>query len=168
MQFQRCSANRRQEEFQIIQYKILNSHCPVDLPIDERLRKLWTSEELWTVKDLETIIKRWKDNSGKPQLSDTESTLELLNDFLQIVIAFVQNNFTGPFDRVTPCNELLSNLQLDDLAALDQLKANGEELNPNVKTAQLFLIAKQMLEYLTTANPTSKVTCGRTIVFDIH
>lgn len=120
------------------------------------------------MKDLETIIKRWKDNSGKPQLSDTESTLELLNDFLQIVIAFVQNNFTGPFDRVTPCNELLSNLQLDDLAALDQLKASGEELNPNVKTAQLFLIAKQMLEALTTANPTSKVTCGRTIVFDIH
>lgn len=120
------------------------------------------------MKDLETIITRWKDNAGNPQLSDTESTLDFLNDFLQIIIAFVQNNFTGPFDKVTPCKELLSTLQLDDLQAFDQLKASGEELNPNVKTAQLFLIAKQMLEVLTTANPTSTVTFGITFVFDIH
>lgn len=82
-------------------------------------------------------------------------------------MAFVQNNFTGPFDKMTPCKELLSTLQLDDLQAFDQLKASGEELNPNVKTAQLFLIAKQMLEVLTTANPTSKVTFRRIIVFEI-
>lgn len=107
--------------------------------------------------ELETIVKRWKDNAGKQQLSDEESTLDLLNDFLQLIFAFVQINFTGPFDKLTPCIEMLGNLQLDDLCSLDQLKASGEEPNPNVKTAQLFLISRQMLEALAKAHPTSKV-----------
>lgn len=108
--------------------------------------------------ELETIVKRWKDNAGKQQLSDTDSTFDLLNDFLQLIFAFVQINFTGPFGKLTPCTEMLSNLQLDELCQLDQLKASGEEPNPNVKVAQLFLISKQILETLAKAHPTSKVT----------
>ncbi|KAH8372301.1 hypothetical protein KR093_010976 [Drosophila rubida] len=129
-----------------------NIMCLTDLPADERLRKLWTAEELWTVEEVETIVIRWQ-QQGK-QLETVEQTL---NDFLQLTFAFVQNNFTGPFDKLAACTELLCSLQLEQSAALEQLKESGEELNPNVKIAQLLLIAKQLLDALITAQPTSKL-----------
>jgi len=103
------------------------------------------------VDELQMIIKRWKEKGEKGE------TEELLNDFLQLIFAFVQNNFTGPFDKLSSCTEMLSNLQLDNCDPLEQLKASGEELNPNVKSAQLLLIAKQILDALIAAHPTSKV-----------
>ncbi|KAH8411120.1 hypothetical protein KR222_003597 [Zaprionus bogoriensis] len=132
-----------------------------DFPNYERLRKLWTSHELWTVSELETIIKRWLDNAANMEIAEIDKSVDLLIDFLQLVFAFVQNNFTGPFDKLTLCSEMLSNLQLDDLYPQKQLEASGEELNPNVKTAQLLLISKQMLEVLRKTHPTSKVTIER-------
>ncbi|XP_062128579.1 tetratricopeptide repeat protein 27 [Drosophila sulfurigaster albostrigata] len=122
-----------------------------DLPADERLRQLWTKEELWTVEELESIVKRWQ--QGEKQ----EDLRQQLNDFLQLTFAFVQNNFTGPFDKLASCTEMLSNLKLEHSAALEQLKASGEEPNPNVKTAQLLLIAKELLDALIAANPTVKL-----------
>ncbi|KAH8260892.1 hypothetical protein KR044_000021 [Drosophila immigrans] len=124
-----------------------------DLPADERLRKLWTAEQLWTVEELQIIVKRWQE-SDKKQLENTEQTL---NDFLQLIFAFVQNNFTGPFDKLAACTEMLSGLELEQSAALEQLKASGEELNPNVKTAQLLLIARELLDTLIAAQPTAKL-----------
>ncbi|XP_030565767.1 tetratricopeptide repeat protein 27 [Drosophila novamexicana] len=129
-----------------------------DLPADERLRKLWASQELWTVDELQKIIKRWQD-SPQQQPNGNEEAAQLLNDFLQLIFAFVQNNFTGPFDKLAACTEMLTDLQLAQSDALEQLKASGEELNPNVKTAQLLLIAKQMLDTLIAAQPTSKLLC---------
>lgn len=127
------------------------------LPADERLRKLWSSQELWTVDELQTIIKRCQDN-GQHELQGTEQATQLLNDFLILIFAFVQNNFTGPFDKLAACTEMLKDLSLEQSVAQEQLKASGEELNPNVKTAQLLLIAKQILKTLSAAQPTSKVS----------
>ncbi|KAM8708438.1 hypothetical protein ACLKA7_015416 [Drosophila subpalustris] len=128
---------------------------PEDLPADGRLRKLWMSEDLWTLEEIKLIIKRWQEERGKEPLEGRGE--ELLNDFLQLIFAFVQNNFTGPFDRLTSCTEMLYSLQLDNCDPLEQLKASGEELNPNVKTAELLLIAKQILDALIAAHPTSKL-----------
>ncbi|EDW19070.1 tetratricopeptide repeat protein 27 [Drosophila mojavensis] len=127
-----------------------------DLPADERLQKLWSSQELWSVDELQTIIKRWQGND-QLELNSIEQATELLNDFLQLIFAFVQNNFTGPFDKLEGCTEMLNDLKLEQSEAMEQLKASGEELNPNVKTAQLLLIAKQMLKTLSAAQPASKV-----------
>lgn len=140
----------------ITEYFLCNFNDAVqleELPADSRLRKLWINEDLWTVDELKNIIKRWQEK-GKDELKDTE---EQLNDFLQLIFAFVQNNFTGPFDKLTSCTEMLSYLQLENCDPLEQLKASGEELNPNVKTAQLLLIAKQILDALIAAHPTSKL-----------
>lgn len=127
------------------------------MPADERLQKLWSSQELWSVDELQTIIKRWQGND-QLELNSIEQATELLNDFLQLIFAFVQNNFTGPFDKLEGCTEMLNDLKLEQSEAMEQLKASGEELNPNVKTAQLLLIAKQMLKTLSAAQPASKVS----------
>lgn len=132
------------------------------MPSDERLQKLWSSQELWSVDELQTIIKRWQGNS-QLELNGIEQSTELLNDFLQLIFAFVQNNFTGPFDKLEGCTEMLKDLKLEQSEAMEQLKASGEELNPNVKTAQLLLIAKQMLKTLSAAQPTSKVSLLRVV-----
>ncbi|XP_032596913.1 tetratricopeptide repeat protein 27 isoform X2 [Drosophila grimshawi] len=128
----------------------------LDLPNDERLRNLWISQDLWTVAELQTIIKSWQDNTEQ-QLKSSEQATQLLNKFLQLVFAFVQNNFTGPFDKLEACQDLLISLKLEPSIAQEQLKASGEELNPNVKTPQLLLVAQQMLDALIAAQPTSKL-----------
>ncbi|XP_017030991.1 tetratricopeptide repeat protein 27 [Drosophila kikkawai] len=113
-----------------------------DLPADEALRLLWTRQELWTVEDLREILQRWR-AKGKTDL----------RDFLCLIFAFVQNNFTGPFDKAADC-QLQLNLDVD---ASEKLKASGEELNPNVKTAELLLVAREILEGLLKTHPDSKV-----------
>ncbi|KAH8376508.1 hypothetical protein KR200_010569 [Drosophila serrata] len=113
-----------------------------DLPADEALRQLWTRQDLWTVEDLREILQRWRDN-GKTDL----------RDFLCLIFAFVQNNFTGPFDKAAEC-QLSLDLELD---ASEKLKASGEELNPNVKTAELLLMAREILDGLQKTHPNSMV-----------
>ncbi|XP_030372081.1 tetratricopeptide repeat protein 27 [Scaptodrosophila lebanonensis] len=128
---------------------------PEDLP-DERLRKLWTNSELWTVEELEAIVKCWQ-LCEKTQLKNLETATELLGNFVQLILAFVQNNFTGPFQKLAKCTEMLANLKLEGHEPFELLKASGEEPNPNVKAAELLVIAKEMLATLIAIYPTSKI-----------
>ncbi|KAH8259670.1 hypothetical protein KR026_008578 [Drosophila bipectinata] len=142
---------------QFSEYYICNFSDAVsveDLPADEQLRQLWIRQELWTVPELREILQRWR-NSSKSDLKDNPAPL--LNDFLRLVFVFVQNNFTGPFDKIEECKALLEELEFKDLEAQEKLKASGEELNPNVKTEELLLVAREILQNLLEVYPDSKV-----------
>ncbi|EDW94655.2 tetratricopeptide repeat protein 27 [Drosophila yakuba] len=139
------------------EYYICNFNDAVaveDLPADEALRQLWTRQKLWTVDDLRGILQRWQEQ-GKPGLEDDPTSQ--LKDFLLLIFAFVQNNFTGPFDKLEEYQQIHSELELEKLDALEKLKASGEELNPNVKSVELLLIAKEILQGLLESHPESKV-----------
>ncbi|EDW79604.1 uncharacterized protein Dwil_GK20574 [Drosophila willistoni] len=116
-----------------------------------QLQQLWNRPELWTVTELEVIIGRWLN-----QKNTTESQ-QLLSDALQLIFAFVQNNFCGPFDQIPACQNMLSKLPLKAYDPLEQLKASGEELNPNVKTGEFLVIAREILKTLIEANPNSRI-----------
>ncbi|XP_016956053.1 tetratricopeptide repeat protein 27 [Drosophila biarmipes] len=140
------------EEFS--EYYICNFNDAVaveDLPADEQLRQLWTSQKLWTVEDLREILQRWREK-GK-----ADDPAAQLKDFLLLVFTFVQNNFTGPFDKLEDFQQIHSQLNLEELDAQEKLKASGEELNPNVKTAELLLAARDILQGLLENHPESKV-----------
>ncbi|XP_017137649.2 tetratricopeptide repeat protein 27 [Drosophila miranda] len=131
-----------------------NDAVPLDdLPADEQLRQLWTGQELWTVEDLRQIITNWQERDSHIK----ETPTQLLNRFLRLFFAFVQNNCTGPFDKVADCQKMLSQLQLEAFEPQEQLKASGEELNPNVKTGELLVVAREILRGLLEAYPDSKV-----------
>ncbi|KAH8270298.1 hypothetical protein KR018_006811 [Drosophila ironensis] len=125
-----------------------------DLPADEHLRQLWSRQELWNEQELRDILLRWQ---GGDKPDPRAEPAALLNDFLRLTFAFVQNNFTGPFDKVEKCQQVLNELQLKDDEAQEHLKASGEELNPNVKTAQLLFVAREILQSLLEVYPESKV-----------
>ncbi|XP_017072187.1 tetratricopeptide repeat protein 27 [Drosophila eugracilis] len=139
------------------EYYICNFNDAVvveDLPAEQQLRQLWTRQKLWTVEDLREILLRWREK-GKPDLKTDPASQ--LKDFLLLIFAFVQNNFTGPFDNLEGLQKIHSELNLDDLDAQDKLKASGEELNPNVKTGELLLLAREILKGLLESHPHSKV-----------
>nr|XP_016930887.2 tetratricopeptide repeat protein 27 [Drosophila suzukii] len=139
------------------EYYICNFNDAVaveDLPADEQLRQLWTRQKLWTVEELREILQRWREK-GKAVLKDDPASQ--LKDFLLLVFAFVQNNFTGPFDKLEEFQQIHSQLNLEELDAQEKLKASGEELNPNVKTGELLLVAREILQGLLENYPESKV-----------
>ncbi|XP_017111947.1 tetratricopeptide repeat protein 27 [Drosophila elegans] len=139
------------------EYYICNFNDAVaveDLPADEQLRQLWTRQKLWTLEDLRGILQRWRENE---KLNSKDNPALQLNDFLLLIFAFVQNNFTGPFDKVDDFQVIHSELSLKDLDAQEKLKASGEELNPNVKTGELLLVAREILKGLLETHPESKV-----------
>nr|AAV36917.1 RE04643p [Drosophila melanogaster] len=139
------------------EYYICNFNDAVtveDLPADETLRQLWTRQKLWTIDELREILQRWQEHV-KPDPNDNPTSQ--LKDFLLLIFAFVQNSFTGPFDKLEEYQQIHSELELEKLDALEKLKASGEELNPNVKSVELLLIAREILEGLLENHPESKV-----------
>lgn len=60
---------------------------------------------------------------------------------------------------------MLEELEFKDLEAQDNLKASGEELNPNVKTEELLLVAKDILKNLLEVYPDSKVIHQKYLIF---
>jgi len=115
---------------------------------------LWTRQKLWTIDELREILQRWQEHV-KPDPNDNPTSQ--LKDFLLLIFAFVQNSFTGPFDKLEEYQQIHSELELEKLDALEKLKASGEELNPNVKSVELLLIAREILEGLLENHPESKV-----------
>ncbi|XP_017059079.1 tetratricopeptide repeat protein 27 [Drosophila ficusphila] len=139
------------------EYYICNFNDAVsleDLPADEALRQLWTRTQLWTLNDIGEIFKRWREKASPNSKEDPSSQLR---DFLLLIFAFVQNNFTGPFDKIEEFKEIYNQLNLESLDAQEKLKASGEELNPNVKTGELLFVAREILHGLIEAYPDSKV-----------
>jgi len=106
------------------------------------------------VEELREILQRWREK-GQAVLKDDPASQ--LKDFLLLVFAFVQNNFTGPFDKLEEFQQIHSQLNLEELDAQEKLKASGEELNPNVKTGELLLVAREILQGLLENHPESKV-----------
>lgn len=75
------------------------------------------------------------------------NTDDILLSGVACILAFVQDNFTGP-DIDENITDVLGTQWPNQINAVDLLSCDSEELNPNVKKPELLLISKVIFETL--------------------
>ncbi|XP_013117334.2 tetratricopeptide repeat protein 27 [Stomoxys calcitrans] len=118
---------------------------PEDLP-SESLKRVWSGK--WCTEKLEHSLKHWwnqKDDANQLTVEDSE---ELLCVALELLLAFIQQNFTGPFCELTELEGFVKELQPLVGDFFVELKENGEEINPNVVLGEFLLISRAILNKL--------------------
>lgn len=106
------------------------------------------------------LLSKWSEKAGDSNVSFTEQEIQ---DFLavavELLLIFGQYNFTGPFDDLSAFQQFIKEdfpLKLPD--PFDELKENGEEINPNVVLGEFLLIAADILKKLLGQQPDSLVS----------
>ncbi|XP_037933632.1 tetratricopeptide repeat protein 27-like [Teleopsis dalmanni] len=120
---------------------------------NELLRLLWTCN--FTTENLEKLLSTHLSNQ-KDKLNDEEARTALCQA-IELILIFVQYNFTGPTKSVDEFTELIANKKLEECDPFVKLIENGEEINSNVALGELFVIAKNILKQLSAQYPESLV-----------
>lgn len=81
------------------------------------------------------------------EIKETDVADDILRYGVACLLAFVQDNFTGP-DLDVELNTVLGIDWPADIEATKLLSVDGEEINQNVKKPELLLISRMILENL--------------------
>ncbi|XP_061400608.1 tetratricopeptide repeat protein 27 [Musca vetustissima] len=117
-----------------------------DLESDS-LRRVWSGK--WCSGKFEDSLKQW--------WSLQEQCEVFLCLAIESLLAFLQQNFTGPFCELAELEGLVKEIQPLVGDAFEELKENGEEINPNVVLGEFLLLSRGILRKLLELQPDSIV-----------
>ncbi|XP_065360961.1 tetratricopeptide repeat protein 27 [Calliphora vicina] len=122
---------------------------------NESLKRVWTGE--WKVSDLQELLVKWlacKDSLNELTAAEIE---DLLAFAVELLFVFAQYNFTGPFDDLPEFEQFVKESLSFVADPFEELKENGEEINPNVVLGEFLLVAKDILKKLLNSQQESVV-----------
>lgn len=122
----------------------------IDLPND-KLKELWSCN--WSVEKINKILQQHL--ASVQTFHDNDESL--LFHAIQLVLVFLQNNFTGPFAQLEQLERCRNQIFPKEYIAAHQLISNGEEINTNVNLPELFAKAKDIIQHLLEKRPSSLV-----------
>ncbi|XP_075159976.1 tetratricopeptide repeat protein 27 [Haematobia irritans] len=112
----------------------------------ESLKRVWSGK--WCSDNLEQSLKLWWSKQSTSVDLTQEECEDLLCVAIELLLAFVQQNFTGPFCELTELEGFVKELQTLVGDYFVELKENGEEINPNVVVGEFLLLSRDILKRL--------------------
>lgn len=111
----------------------------------------------WCSENLEKSLEEWWVKKESSDLSLVESK-DLLSLAVELLLSFVQQNFTGPFCELTELEGFANEIQHHVGDPFIELKENGEEINPNVVLGEFLIISRDILKKLLLCHSDSVVS----------
>ncbi|XP_055856573.1 tetratricopeptide repeat protein 27 [Episyrphus balteatus] len=121
-----------------------------DFPKTE-LKELWSCK--WDFQKFEKILQNFLKSNDNTEDDVHEEFLSSIS----LILAFVQNNFTGSFENLEKFKEITKKTFPNDFEAVKKLMVNGEEINPNVQIPEFLYIAEELLKNVLEKCPNSVI-----------
>ncbi|XP_037825505.1 tetratricopeptide repeat protein 27 [Lucilia sericata] len=113
---------------------------------NDSLKRVWCEE--WNVSNLQDLLNKWLACKEAAEDLSQEQIEDLLPVAVQLLFVFAQYNFTGPFDDLREFQEFVKENLNFVPDPFEELKENGEEINPNVVLGEFLIVARDILKKL--------------------
>ncbi|XP_073838093.1 tetratricopeptide repeat protein 27 [Musca autumnalis] len=122
---------------------------------NESLKRVWSGK--WCSGKFQDSLKRWWSRRDTKEDFTQEECDEFLCVAIEALLAFLQQNFTGPFCELAELEGFVKEIQPLVGDAFVELKENGEEINPNVVLGEFLLLSRDILKKLLNSHSDSLI-----------